>query len=113
MGRYWPEEKFSYGSVHTCTVATRTMGERNENKEIERVLANGGPAHIMQEAGRRGSRARPGNTAKPPGSEMSFSDVCVDAGGKRILWSVSGKAVPGQMLAIMGPSGKLYTLLWY
>lgn len=41
------------------------------------------------------------------GAEMVFENVSVDANGKRILWSVSGKALPGQMLALMGPSGKL------
>ena len=73
-------------------------------QEIERrtSLANGGPAHGAEEGGRRQSRGR----VKPVGSVMTFTDVCVDASGKRILWSVSGKAVPGQMLAIMGPSGK-------
>ena len=39
-------------------------------------------------------------------AEMVFQHVCVDANGKRILWDVSGKALPGQMLALMGPSGK-------
>lgn len=37
---------------------------------------------------------------------LSFSDVCVDVGEKRILWSVSGNAKPGKILALMGPSGK-------
>ena len=87
------------------------MGEREEKTEVNEIsqrqvsIANGGPAHVNA-VGRRVSRAR-GSIAKPSGSEMTFSDVCVDAGGKRILWSVSGKAVPGQMLAIMGPSGKI------
>ena len=35
-----------------------------------------------------------------------FQKVCVDADGKRILWDVSGRALPGQMLAVMGPSGE-------
>ena len=39
-------------------------------------------------------------------AEMVFQNVSVDANGKRILWDVSGKALPGQMLALMGPSGK-------
>ena len=39
-------------------------------------------------------------------SGLVFDKVCVDVEDKRILWSVSGKAVPGQMLAIIGPSGK-------
>ena len=49
--------------------------------------------------------------AKPvsSGAEMVFQNICVDANGKRILWNVSGRALPGQMLALMGPSGKLYT----
>ena len=37
---------------------------------------------------------------------LSFSDVCVDVTEKRILWSVSGSAKPGKVLALMGPSGK-------
>ena len=43
------------------------------------------------------------------GAEMTFSDVCVDANGKGILWDISGKARPGQMLALMGPSGKRFS----
>lgn len=42
-----------------------------------------------------------------------FKDVCVDIATKRILWSVSGHARPGTVLAILGPSGKpssLYTM---
>ena len=36
---------------------------------------------------------------------LSFKDVCVDVAEKRILWSVSGNAKPGKILALMGPSG--------
>ena len=39
---------------------------------------------------------------------LSFKDVCVDVAEKRILWSVSGNAKPGKILALMGPSG-MYT----
>ena len=74
------------------------MGEETERRVS---LANGGPA-VAGNARRESRTLR----SKPTGSEMTFTDVCVDAAGKRILWSVSGKAVPGQMLAIMGPSGK-------
>ena len=45
-------------------------------------------------------------TTRPAGAtDMVFRDVCADANGKRILWEVSGRALPGQMLALMGPSG--------
>ena len=36
---------------------------------------------------------------------LQFKDVCVDLTNKRIIWSVSGNASPGRVLAIMGPSG--------
>ena len=42
----------------------------------------------------------------PEKAGLSFSDVCVDVGEKRILWSVGGSAKPGKILALMGPSGK-------
>ena len=39
---------------------------------------------------------------------LEFKELCVDvAGRKRILWNVSGHAVRGHILAVMGPSG------WY
>lgn len=38
---------------------------------------------------------------------LKFDDVCVDIGDKRILWSVSGHALHGCVLAIMGPSGEI------
>lgn len=37
---------------------------------------------------------------------LSFKKICVDVTEKRILWSVSGEAKPGRILALMGPSGK-------
>ena len=36
---------------------------------------------------------------------LSFNNVSVDVAEKRILWSVSGAARPGKILALMGPSG--------
>lgn len=45
---------------------------------------------------------------------LSFRDVCVDVAEKRILWSISGDAKPGKILALMGPSGRsmyMYTPL--
>ena len=43
---------------------------------------------------------------------LSFRDVCVDVAEKRILWSISGAAKPGKILALMGPSGRsMYTPL--
>lgn len=44
----------------------------------------------------------------PEKAGLSFSDVCVDVSEKRILWSVGGNAKPGKILALMGPSGKLF-----
>lgn len=40
------------------------------------------------------------------GDGLRFESVKVDAGGKRLLWGVSGHAPPGKMLAVMGPSGE-------
>jgi ABC-type multidrug transport system ATPase subunit len=82
------------------------MGEREREERETQIVANGGPAG----GGRRGSKVR-GSLARPAGAEMTFQDVCVDVADKRILWRVSGNAVPGQMLAIMGPSGAGKTTL--
>lgn len=39
---------------------------------------------------------------------LEFKELCVDvADRKRILWNISGHAVRGHILAVMGPSG------WY
>ncbi len=40
-----------------------------------------------------------------PTQGLVFKDICVDVASKRILWSVSGHARPGAILAILGPSG--------
>ena len=37
---------------------------------------------------------------------LVFNDISVDVAEKRILWSVSGQARPGHVLAILGPSGE-------
>lgn len=68
-------------------------------------VANGGPAADGQVSGGHSSKAR-ASTIQAEETGMVFQDVCVDVETKRILWDVSGRAVPGQMLAIMGPSGK-------
>ena len=96
------------------------MGENSKTsssgKERRVSIANGFPAggssrrsstQSGPSASRRGSKAR-GSLAGSSAAEegMVFKKVCVDAGGKRILWEVSGRAVPGQMLAVMGPSGE-------
>ena len=85
------------------------MGEKEGTVEGDRrvSIANGGPTshRSSMQSGGRGSRAR-GSAVRPADTGMVFQDVCVDAEDKRILWSISGKAVPGQMLALMGPSGK-------
>ena len=38
---------------------------------------------------------------------LSFTDVCVDIQNKRVLRNVTGRAEKGEILAIMGPSGKV------
>ena len=40
------------------------------------------------------------------GCELAFKDICVKIDKKNILKDVSGLAKPGEMMAIMGPSGK-------
>ena len=37
---------------------------------------------------------------------LSFTDVCVDIQNKRVLRNVTGRAEKGEILAIMGPSGR-------
>lgn len=90
------------------------MGEKEGAVEGDRrvSIANGGPASRRSSvlSSRRGSRAR-GSAVKPADTGMVFQNVCVDIEDKRILWDISGKAVPGQMLALMGPSGAGKTTL--
>lgn len=83
------------------------MEEESKAVVTERTvaIANGGLAAASVLSGRHGSKTRGGRT-RTADTGMVFQDVCVDADTKRILWDVSGRAVPGQMLAIMGPSGK-------
>ena len=40
---------------------------------------------------------------------LSFTDLGVKINDRQILQNVSGKVHPGEMLAVMGPSGKLET----
>lgn len=40
------------------------------------------------------------------GTGLQFERVCVDIEDKRILWNVSGHALQGHVLAVLGPSGK-------
>lgn len=40
---------------------------------------------------------------------LSFNDLGVKINDRQILQNVSGKVHPGEMLAVMGPSGKLRT----
>ena len=37
---------------------------------------------------------------------LSFNDLSLKINDRQILQNVSGKVLPGEMLAIMGPSGK-------
>lgn len=43
--------------------------------------------------------------------ELQWSNVCVKIGGKEILHNVTGSVLPGELLAIMGPSGAGKTTL--
>lgn len=38
--------------------------------------------------------------------ELDFRNLCVEVDKKLILNNVSGLACPGELLAVMGPSGK-------
>ena len=40
---------------------------------------------------------------------LSFTDLGVKIGDRQILKNVTGKVHPGEMLAVMGPSGKWTT----
>ena len=40
------------------------------------------------------------------GTGLQFNRICVDIEDKRILWNVSGHALQGHVLAVLGPSGK-------
>ena len=37
---------------------------------------------------------------------LSFSNIYTSVDGKKILQDVSGKVKPGEVLAVMGPSGE-------
>lgn len=45
--------------------------------------------------------------AEPHEEGLQFQSVTVEIAEKTILWGVSGGALPGRFLAIMGPSGQL------
>lgn len=49
---------------------------------------------------------------KQPGLELNFQHVNLNIKGKQILQDVSGLAKPGEILAVMGPSGKLFFEFW-
>ena len=42
-----------------------------------------------------------------PGLELRFENLEFSIKGKQILSDISGRAVPGKILAVMGPSGEL------
>lgn len=46
------------------------------------------------------------------GSELVFKDLRVDIDKKAILKGIDGLAIPGEMLAIMGPSGNIVLRLY-
>ena len=41
------------------------------------------------------------------GYELTFKDICIEIEKKEILKHINGLAHPGEMLAVMGPSGEL------
>ena len=41
------------------------------------------------------------------GYELTFKDICIEIEKKEILKNINGLAHPGEMLAVMGPSGEL------
>ena len=43
---------------------------------------------------------------KRTGMDLVFKNICVTIGDKTILKDVSGLACPGEILAVMGPSGQ-------
>jgi len=49
---------------------------------------------------------------KHSGYELKFTDLCVKIDKREILKDVYGVAKPGEMVAIMGPSGN-YSFLFY
>ena len=42
---------------------------------------------------------------------LAFNDLRVEIGGKKILDDVSGSVKPGEVLAVMGPSGKFFLIV--
>ena len=46
------------------------------------------------------------STDSEAGLELVFRDVCVSVEKKQILKKVCGAVSPGQLMAVMGPSGK-------
>ena len=44
---------------------------------------------------------------------LSFSNLGVKINDRQILQNVSGKVHPGELLAVMGPSGKYISLLLF
>lgn len=61
----------------------------------------------MREANRARTMAEEGEENAP--IFLSFNDLGVKINDRQILQNVSGKVHPGEMLAVMGPSGKLRT----
>jgi len=50
------------------------------------------------------------DSAQQRGCDLIFTEVKVIIKGKEILQGVSGSAQPGQLVAIMGPSGKCHAV---
>ena len=57
-------------------------------------------------ASRRGSSKSVDQKVQNTLQGLHFDSVSIDVADKRILWDVTGHALPGRVLAIMGPSGE-------
>ena len=63
-------------------------------------------------ASRRGSSKSVDQKVQNTLQGLDFDSVSIDVADKRILWDVTGHALPGRVLAIMGPSGEPDSIVW-
>lgn len=70
-------------------------------------MAGEKPETLIQMVDNTEDRRNFGQTGScQPGLQLKFESLYLDIKGKKILSDVSGCAKPGQMLAVMGPSGE-------